>query len=126
MFTDLNVFQMAHAMAVHAGRRQAVIANNVANADTPGFRARDLAAFSAHVQSDARPMRSSRDGHVWAPSGAGAPVAERASALSDPEGGAVSIETEMLRAVDAKRQHDRAIAIYRSGLAILRAGLGRQ
>ena len=46
MFSKLTVFQTAHAMAVHAGARQALIAQNVANADTPGYRAKDLPSFS--------------------------------------------------------------------------------
>ena len=46
MFSNLTVFKTAHAMAVHAGARQALIAQNVANADTPGYRARDLPSFA--------------------------------------------------------------------------------
>jgi flagellar basal-body rod protein FlgB len=44
---------------------------------------------------------------------------------TDPNGNSVSVEQEILRSVDAKRQHDRAIAIYRSSLKILRSSLGR-
>jgi flagellar basal-body rod protein FlgB len=32
----------------------------------------------------------------------------------------------MLHAVDAKRQHDRALAIYKFSLGILRTSLGRR
>ena len=45
--------------------------------------------------------------------------------LSEPNGNSVSLETEMVDAVAAKRQSDRALAIYRSGLTILRASIGR-
>ena len=38
MFADLDIFRLAHAMARHAGSRQSVIAQNIANADTPGYR----------------------------------------------------------------------------------------
>ncbi len=44
----------------------------------------------------------------------------------DPNGNSVSLETEMLNAVSAKRQHDRALAIYKSSLTVLRASLGRR
>ena len=44
---------------------------------------------------------------------------------SDPNGNSVAIEDEILRSVDAKRQHDRALAIYRSSLNILRTSIGR-
>ena len=45
MFYDLNVFKTAYAMATHAGQRQAVIARNMANADTPGYQTRDIESF---------------------------------------------------------------------------------
>jgi flagellar basal-body rod protein FlgB len=130
MFQNLTVFETAHAMAVHAGQRQAVIAQNVANADTPGFVARDLQNFqSAFASSD--PMqsaqRATRPGHLH---GAAVPVSNpmigEDRSFAAPDGNSVSLETEMLRATAAKRQHDRSLAIYKSALNILRSSLGRQ
>ena len=43
-----------------------------------------------------------------------------------PNGNDVSIETEMVRGVDARRQHDAAMAIFRASLDILRTSLGRR
>ena len=45
MFEKLEIFRMAHAMSVHAGARQSVVAQNIANADTPGYAARDVRPF---------------------------------------------------------------------------------
>ena len=41
MFEGLEIFQLAGGVARHAASRQAVVAQNIANADTPGYRARD-------------------------------------------------------------------------------------
>lgn len=128
MFTDLNVFRTAHAMAVHAGQRQAIVAQNMANADTPGYRARDIAPFAQTLKGDASSggMRTSRARHLNGASGAGLMwETTTPKAAADPNGNTVSIETEMLRAVDTKRQHDRALAIYKSSLKLLRTSLGR-
>ncbi|MFV0512268.1 MAG: FlgB family protein [Jhaorihella sp.] len=127
MFTDLNVISLAHSMAVHAGRRQAVIARNVANADTPGYRARDIAPFSDLVAEGAgSAMAARRPTHLNVQGATGWPGEAAAGAdVVDPNGNSVSLEQEMLRAVDTRRQHDRALAIYRSALSILRTGLGR-
>ncbi|MGR3659613.1 MAG: FlgB family protein [Paracoccaceae bacterium] len=128
MFTNLNVFRMAEAMAVHAGQRQAIIAQNVANADTPGYQARDLTAFAESFEKQASGgfMRTSRASHLNAGLGSGIEVTGvKMNPASDPNGNSVSIEQEMLRAVDVKRQHDRAIAIYKSSLSIIRVSLGR-
>ncbi len=128
MFSDLNVFKMAYAMATHAGQRQAVVARNMANADTPGYRERDIAGFAeSYAGTDVkRPMTATRAGHL---NGAG-PTAQswesfETDAPGDPNGNNVSIEDQMLKAVEVKRQHDRALAIYKSSLNILRVGLGR-
>jgi len=43
----------------------------------------------------------------------------------EPNGNSVSVENELLRSVDIRRQHDHSIAIYRSTLSILRTSLGR-
>lgn len=130
MFQNLTVFQTAYAMAIHAGQRQAVIAQNVANADTPDYISRDIPEFKDVYQpreTGTHIQRATRAGHLHGSDGLGAaaPVMQDRS-FASPDGNSVSLETEMLRAVDAKRQHDRSIAIYRSGLTVLRASLGRQ
>ena len=44
---------------------------------------------------------------------------------TDPNDNSVSIETEILNGVEVKRQHSRALAIYKSSMNILRTSLGR-
>lgn len=131
MFKNLDIFRMSHAMAVHAGTRQSVIAQNMANADTPGYSARDIKPFQAVFDTEmhATGLRATRPGHL---SGHSAQLQlqfdtiERRDGPHDPNGNSVSLETEMLNAVDVKRQHDRALAIYKSGMGVLRSALGRR
>ncbi|WP_146347504.1 FlgB family protein [Falsiphaeobacter marinintestinus] len=123
MFQDLNVFQLAHAMASHAGKRQSVVSQNIANADTPGYHARDIVPFAEAMSKE------HRDG-VSQPPGMGGDNAyqwpEFTSRLTtDPNENSVSIEEEMLKAVEVARQHERALSIYRSALSVLRTSLGR-
>lgn len=129
MFENLTLFRMAQAMAMHAGTRQALVAQNMANADTPGYVAKDITPFADLVvagRSGGFAPRASRPGHLLAP---GPPVAgtvaPRPGAQADVNGNSVAIETEMLAAVDVKRQHDRALMIYRSSLNVLRTAIGR-
>ena len=125
MFTSLDVFKTAHAMAVHAGQRQALVSQNVAHADTPGYQALDLPAFS-QIYDTSHGARATRAGHLF---GAGASLAPRPMHVAGAEtlnGNTVTIEDQMLQAVDVKRQHDRALAIYTSALTILRGSLARQ
>ncbi|MES0864167.1 FlgB family protein [Ruegeria sp. SCPT10] len=128
MFYDLNVFKTAHAMATHAGQRQAVIARNMANADTPGYQPRDIEAFKSAFENTGpqTQMMATRRGHLNGGGLAGHSWAEFAADPSgDPNGNGVSLEEEMLKAVDVKRQHDRALVIYKSSMNVLRTSLGR-
>ncbi len=124
MFDQLDIFRTAGNMARHATLRQNVIAQNIANADTPGYVARDIAPF-ADSMADTEGMRRSRPGHFGAPD---QPDSRFASAGTMPSanGNSVSVEAEMVNAVEVRRQHDRALAIYRSSLALLRASIGRR
>ena len=128
MFGKLDIFRMAGSMAVHAGTRQAAIAQNVANADTPGYKTRDIAPFSDIVKTRQAPsgLRATREGHLMGSQDAFQPEFQVEEVQSDsPNGNAVSIEMEMLKAVETQRQHEKSVAIYRSALAIMRTSLGR-
>ncbi|MFQ6546813.1 FlgB family protein [Aestuariibius sp. 2305UL40-4] len=121
------MFRIAFDAARHAGQRQAVVARNVANADTPGYRSQDIEPFSLSATKDSFAPKSTRQGHLsateparlWSVSN----VAEPGS--MSPNGNDVSLETEMLRAIDADRQHNRALAVYRHAMTVLRTSLGR-
>ena len=129
MFEKIEIFNMAHAMARHAGSRHAVIAQNMANADTPGYKAQDIASFQSHLSqaSGDFQMRATRSSHLnMAQSPNGHAVFERQDAIADPNGNSVSLETEMMHGVDAIRQHDRAMASYQSSMTILRSSIGRR
>ena len=71
---------------------------------------------------------ATRAGHLPSFGGAQDPaVLDRAGAGTlSPNGNGVSLETEMVKAADVKREHDMALAIYSKSLAILRASLGRR
>ncbi len=127
MFETLEVFRMAQAMARHAGSRQALVAANIANADTPGYRSQDVAAFrEVYRAGDSGLMRHTRDRHLGGGESAAASRAVDAPGPSSPNGNTVALETEMFRSVDAKRQHDRALAVYRASLDLVRSSLGRR
>ncbi len=126
MFSKLEVFQTSIAMARHAGSRQALVARNLANADTPGYRAAHLGAFHEMVdRGTGLGPRTTRPGHIAAPSDLAHRSAAAASEPS-PNGNSVSLEEEMFASVEAQREHSRALTIYKHGLDILRLSIGRR
>ncbi|MCB2094383.1 MAG: FlgB family protein [Rhodobacteraceae bacterium] len=129
MFEKPQVMAVASALAAHASARQSAIARNVANADTPGYRAIDTDDFAKTFNATrSAGMRQTRAGHMLPDRAAEAiPLRERSGAghLS-PNGNSVSLETEMVKAAEVRKEHDMALAIYRKSLDILRASLGRR
>ncbi len=132
MFKNLEVFKISHAMARHAGHNQAVVAENVANADTPEYKARALDGFkdsylASVSMGSTLGQKATRAKHLnGAVPGQIAQVRTDDAAIASPNGNTVSLEGEMLKSLNARRQHDRALAIYKSSLGILRATLSRQ
>lgn len=122
-----GILSMASALVGHAARRQSVIAANIANADTPGYQSRDLADFAqAYRSQGAGAMRATRDGHLGAGGTDLSAGLVRSGGHPSPNGNDVSLETELVRSADARRQHDIALAVMRSSLAMLRGSLGRR
>lgn len=128
MFEQLELLRLADAMARHASDRQSVIARNVANADTPGYRSRDLPDFSdIYSASSSKEMRATRSGHLMQTS------AQRFEASSidapgatSPNGNTVSLEVEMVRAAEVRQSHEMALGVYSTSLDMLRSALGRR
>ena len=130
MFEKLELTRMAQAMASHAGARLSVVAQNVAHADTPGYRAGNVASFAESYAQNAKhtEMRATRAGHFSGDAGSEIPSLEvrRKSLAGAPNGNSVSIEQEMVKAANARQDHEMALAIYRNTSSIIRATLGRQ
>lgn len=124
MFENLELTRMANAMAARAGERMGVIAQNVANADTPGFKAMDLPSFAETYQDGGPPMRATRAGHFGALEES-EPTPRRDTSAGAPNGNSVSLEQEMVKSAGVRQDHEMALAIYRNTTDILRASLGK-
>lgn len=125
MFENLEITRMANAMAERAGARMGVIARNIANADTPGFKAMDLPTFAETYQDSGTAMRATRHGHFTAEDTAGDPAPHRIKGTGAPNGNTVSLEQEMVKTAAIRQDHEMALAIYRNTTDILRASLGK-
>jgi flagellar basal-body rod protein FlgB len=137
MYHNLAILRMAGQMAGNAALRQSAVAQNVANADTPGYKAVDAPSFADTYRADqGLTLRTTREGHLG-DSGASGPgmaaqdgsvglTPRRDPGTESPNGNTVSLEREMVRAAEMRQQHDMALAIYKTAQQVLRTSLGRQ
>lgn len=127
MFEKLQITAMAQSLASHAGSRMGLIAQNVANADTPGFKAMDLPSFAeAYRAAEPDTLRQTRPGHLGGLDSQMLSAPRRSPGAEAPNGNSVSIEEEMVKAAGARQDHEMALAIYRNTSDIIRASLGRK
>jgi flagellar basal-body rod protein FlgB len=129
MDLSLNILKLASQLASHASARQKVITQNVAHADTPGYKAQDLASFDATLARLDTPFtsRTTRPGHIAFGANPNGFEAREATVLGaeSPNGNTVSLEDQMMRAADTRQTHDLALGVYGKTLDILRTGIGR-
>ncbi|PXA82891.1 flagellar biosynthesis protein FlgB [Caulobacter sp. D4A] len=135
---DIPLFAMLKSRLGYLNERQKVVAQNVANADTPGYQPRDLKAYTFQASLDAQATGSSYRGGGAAPvgpvkmlatsSGHMAPATTatpwRSPTGADSEttldGNSVSLEDQMLKMTDARMNYDAAVSFYQRSLAMLR------
>ncbi|SNT73050.1 FlgB family protein [Paracoccus seriniphilus] len=128
MFEKIEMMRMARAMGQHVAQRQTVVARNIANADTPGFKAQDLPGFeeSYHRSVGMAELKTTSIRHFSTPQWSTAmPRAETTEGESSPNGNSVSLEKEMLKAAEVKRAHELSLGIYQSALTLMRSSIGR-
>lgn len=126
MLDRSGMMQMARSAMAHAAGRQLEIARNVANADTPGYRSRDVVPFDPDTGSGRLEMRQTRPGHIGGDGAAGMPRVMYAGGEPSPNGNSVSLEDEMVRAAEARRENDLAVTVYQSGLRLMRSAINKR
>ncbi len=101
----IHLFDLAAKQARWLSTSQSVIANNVANANSPGFKASEVQPFADVLDHTQLQMVSTNPNHL----GLG-PVAEQAAAVreetpweTNDSGNTVSLEQEMIKAGEVNR-----------------------
>ncbi len=117
------------------GRRQDVLARNIANADTPGFVAKDLeeAPFGRMLARRLRPastvrLAATHSAHLGGDRRAGKGPEPRVVEAPDertPSGNAVALEEQLVKVARTQMDYRLMSNLYRKHLALFRAALGR-
>lgn len=118
MVNRVGLLDLAAQKARYSAARQQVIAANVANADTPGYRAKDVEPFAQYL---ARAQLAPAQATALQP----LTIDRTDLGAASPDRNTVSVETEMMIAGKAARDHETAIAIYAKAMSFLRTALGK-
>jgi flagellar basal-body rod protein FlgB len=122
-----NPLELAENRLRWLDRRQEVLARNIANADTPGYRARDVTPFAEHLSRAGGTTTLARTSalHLAGVGGEGPRTRpDRAEEIS-PDGNAVSLDEQALKVAETDSAHALAFGLYRRWLGMYRTALGR-
>lgn len=118
---------LAPALRVH-GERLGVLASNIANADTPGYLARDIDFRSVLKREgvNAMPMAQTRAGHI-APGGMGssAPTQWRIPTQPSEDGNTVEGPVEKAAYMDAALRYQAALRFIDGRMSSIRTAISR-
>jgi len=104
--------------------RQAVLSENIANADTPRYAPRDLADPGRGRAQLALDRRSGA--HLGNGSGGRFSAVDAARFETRPRGSSVSLEEEMLKIGQVQIEHQMLASLYQRSIARLRTAIGRK
>lgn len=131
MLNDMPLMSFIREKMKWHQARQSVLASNVANADTVGYRPKDLSAmtFDQHLPRVSRPqtgMLTTNDKHMTV---AFQTEGFDQSAGKDfevtPSGNAVVLEDQMVKVANNQFDYQMASTVYSRSLGLIKIALGR-
>ena len=132
MLNDLPLMSFIRDKMKWHQARQTVLASNIANADTPGYRPNDLKpmSFSQHLEgakSVKMGLATTHSRHIGTALRADGGF-ERNSATDfeiTPSGNGVVLEDEMIKVAGNQFDHQMASTVYSRSLGLLKIAIGR-
>ncbi|MDX2073557.1 MAG: flagellar basal body protein [Alphaproteobacteria bacterium] len=132
-FTGIPLFNMMQSKLKYHAANQSVLARNVANADTPGYRAQAMAApdfasmmgktGSASSMSVTSPMHM-RPG--MGKGGMSGNIRNRENTYElNPIGNNVVIEEEVMRVAENQAEYQKTLGIYKKSMELFRIAIGK-
>lgn len=129
--SQMTLFRMAREKMSWLGQRQAVLAQNIANANTPSYRSKELEPidFERELRS-IQPVRmaatsgSHLDGTVVPPEHKVLRERLRDVYEVNPDGNSVVMEEQLMKVSDTQVQYQLATNLYHKNMKMLRMALG--
>lgn len=116
MFVPVYLFDVASRHMSWLSERQSVIAANVANADTPGYKAKEIAPFSSFVDGAALQLAATKPGHLTTQDQSAVTYDTRSATGWDTahSGNNVSLERELMQSSATSRMMNMDTAVTRA------------
>src|SRR6202000_812116 len=127
---DLPLLSMLRERMTWLNQRQDVLSQNVANADTPRFVARDLKDLdfdklvSGNQSGTQMTTTNARHNAISSVRSGKFEDHETPDQESSPNGNAVSLEVEMIKVADTQAQYAAAANLYAKAITMMKTAIG--
>ena len=128
---DIPLFRMMSQKMEWLAERQRLLAHNVANVNTPGYRSQDLKPLDfdslvrAGTNTGRAAARATHAGHITGSASSGSTrfklKAENRNAQQSITGNDIVVEQEMMKVAQTSMEYQLTTNLYRKHLAIIRA-----
>jgi flagellar basal-body rod protein FlgB len=126
--TDIPILSMLRERMEWHQERQRVLAENVANADTSNYQAKDIAPpnFQQALSVASLSLATTEPGHIAARGGGSQfEAASGAHYEVRPRGNTVTHEDEMMKVASNQMDFEAAASLYSRSLALIKLAIGK-
>ena len=123
--TGMGLFDLAEKRLAWIDRRQALLAQNIANANTPGYNSKDLSPFAQSLARAAPELAVTNPMHIASAPGAGASARPERPTERAPDGNAVSVEEQLTKVADTENAHALVTNLYKKYVGLFQTVLGK-
>lgn len=132
--TDPTIMQMLTTQMRYMTQRQGVIAQNIANLDTPNYQAQDLKKLDfsdmANAEAGRLAMRQTSNKHLNGVHNGGSgnfsPETDRKNAEVTPRGNSVVLEDQMAKLSETGSEYQMSSSLFRKFHSLYRTALGNR
>jgi flagellar basal-body rod protein FlgB len=127
--SDIPILSMLRERMQWHQARQQVLAENVANADTPNYQARDIVApdFERQLSTASLGLARTDPNHIVSTDAGGPQYATDSSGRYEirPRGNSVTHEDEMMKVAANQMDYEAVTSLYMHSLSMIKLAIGR-
>ena len=123
--SGMGIFNLAERRLAWIDRRQGLLAQNIANADTPGYGAKDLVPFAQTLTQALPELAITNPLHIAGMAGSGRTDPHLRPSQRAPDGNAVSMEDQLIKVADTDGAQQLVTNLYHKYLGLFRTALGK-
>lgn len=122
-----NLFDLAGKRLAWTASRQNVLASNIANANTPGYQARDVESFDKLLSRYGvlTPNRTQASHLAGTSQAGGVPSVKETPSSRSIDGNGVALEAQLMKIADTETMQSMVTTIWKKYAGMLSMALGR-